>query len=560
MDEHDPVSNNTYSKSNLAKCSAGLLQFQDQEYQDYRTRFRSQLPEPQSDWMEPQYNHDHGSLQNPFSHEIVPQRNNDWDYPPNDMPEDHWQAPPPPMLPEPAYSSNWPSVPPPPPPSTWHGPPPMMPLPLPLHPPILIQPPPVLQAPYPPVRNDFFDYPSPYLPGLEPGPINHTQTPPRLRHLSSEPTFPRPLEKGHLIPPEVAPARGPAPRQQNKFIFNHHIKKGRSALVRRFFEADDDEESAGSVVPNSASGPPPVIHRAPEGPLQRVDCNPDVPLKTPEPPTKLVALPSPQSHSPPSRPATPKEMQEGIAIAPLSPIPQPPRESRPSVVEVTVPTPPITDSPGHDGLALVVIPIPVSQTSQRPPKATEPFEFLGLVGQGAYGKVFKARERATGALVALKKIKSEHAHDGFPVTGLREVKLLQSLKHDNVVALREMVSRKGDIYLNFEYVPHDLVGLLKQQHITLEHAHIKSLMHQLLKGLAYIHARGVLHRDLKAANLLVTANGTLKLADFGLARFYYKRNTKADYTNRVCTIWYRPPELMLGLTVYGPEVDIWSAG
>lgn len=337
--------------------------------------------------------------------------------------------------------------------------------------------------------------------------------------------------------------------------------------MRRFFEADDEEEPAGDGVPNSPSGLPPALHRAPDGPPQRVDLIPGILMTTPELPTKPVisptprpALPSPQSHSPSPRPATPKETQGGITLAPLTPVSKQLRDVKPSVAEVTGPTPPITDSPEHDGLALVVTPIPVSQTSLRLPKATEPFEFLGLVGQGAYGKVFKARERTTGALVALKKIKSEHAQDGFPVTGLREVKLLQSLKHDNVITLREMISRKGDIFLKFEYVPHDLVGLLKQQHITLEHAHIKSLMHQLLKGLAYIHVKGVLHRDLKAANLLVTANGTLKLADFGLARFYYKRNTKADYTNRVCTIWYRPPELMLGLTVYGPEIDIWSAG
>jgi hypothetical protein len=444
-----------------------------------------------------------------------------------------------------------------------------MPLPLPLHLPIPTQPPSIPQAPYPPVRNDFFDYSAPYVPGFEPSPINQAPAPAIPHDLSADPSFARPLEKAHPIPLDVVPARvparGPGTRQQSKVRFtSHHIKKGRSALVRRFFEADDEEESAGDVVPNSTSGLPPSIHRTPEEPLQQVNRAPDVPLTTPEIPAKPIiepaALPSPQSHSPPSRSATPKETQTSTAAALLSPVPQPPRESKPLVLEVTVPTPPITDSPEHDGLALVVTPIPVSQTSNRPPKATEPFEFLGLVGQGAYGKVFKARERATGALVALKKIKSEHAQEGFPVTGLREVKLLQSLKHENVVTLREMVNRKGDIFLEFEYVPHDLVGLLKQQHITLEHAHIKSLMYQLLKGLAYIHAKGVLHRDLKAANLLVTANGTLKLADFGLARFYYKRNAKADYTNRVCTIWYRPPELMLGLTVYGPEVDVWSAG
>lgn len=113
--------------------------------------------------------------------------------------------------------------------------------------------------------------------------------------------------------------------------------------------------------------------------------------------------------------------------------------------------------------------------------------------------------------------------------------------------------------MNFEYLEHDLVGLLLQNVFELKPEHKKSLAQQLLQGLEYIHSRGVLHRDLKAANLLVTRHGTLKLGDFGLARIYNKRK-KADYTNRVCTLLYRAPELMLGETVYSTELDIWSTG
>lgn len=106
---------------------------------------------------------------------------------------------------------------------------------------------------------------------------------------------------------------------------------------------------------------------------------------------------------------------------------------------------------------------------------------------------------------------------------------------------------------------HDLVGLLKQSEFTLLPEHIKSLTRQLCEGLAYVHSRSILHRDLKTSNLLVTGKGVLKLGDFGLARVFNKRKT-VDYTNRVCTYWYRAPELMLGETIYGPEIDIWSAG
>ena len=181
-----------------------------------------------------------------------------------------------------------------------------------------------------------------------------------------------------------------------------------------------------------------------------------------------------------------------------------------------------------------------------------------VVGSGTYGKVFKAIHVYTKQLVALKKIRMEGEKDGFPVTAVREIKLLQSLKHDNVVCLQEVMVEHNDCYMVFEYLSHDLTGLLNHPSFILENAHKKHLAKQLFEGLFYLHRRGVLHRDIKAANILISSTGQLKLADFGLARFYSKRG-QLDYTNRVITIWYRSPELLLGETQYGPEVDIWSA-
>ena len=181
-----------------------------------------------------------------------------------------------------------------------------------------------------------------------------------------------------------------------------------------------------------------------------------------------------------------------------------------------------------------------------------------VVGSGTYGKVFKAIHVYTKELAALKKIRMEGEKDGFPVTAVREIKLLQSLKHDNVVCLQEVMVESNDCFMVFEYLSHDLTGLLNHPTFKLEQPHKKHLGKQLFEGLNYLHRRGVLHRDIKAANILVSNRGQLKLADFGLARFYSKHG-QPDYTNRVITIWYRSPELLLGETQYGPAVDIWSA-
>jgi len=181
-----------------------------------------------------------------------------------------------------------------------------------------------------------------------------------------------------------------------------------------------------------------------------------------------------------------------------------------------------------------------------------------VVGAGTYGKVFKAIHIYTRDKVALKKIRMEGERDGFPITAVREIRLLQHLRHKHVVSLQEVMVEKNECFMVFEYLSHDLTGLINHPTFNLTPAHKKDLARQMFDGLDYLHRRGVLHRDIKAANILISNTGQLKYADFGLARFYTK-SRPLDYTNRVITIWYRPPELLLGETQYGPEVDVWSA-
>ncbi|GJJ07429.1 hypothetical protein Clacol_001631 [Clathrus columnatus] len=189
----------------------------------------------------------------------------------------------------------------------------------------------------------------------------------------------------------------------------------------------------------------------------------------------------------------------------------------------------------------------------------EVYKIVGQVGEGTFGKVYKAQNLISRAFVALKRLRMEGERDGFPVTAMREIKLLQYLRHPNIVTLHEMMVSKGHVYMVFEYMDHDLTGILSQTQFSFTPAHLKSLCRQMLAGLAYLHHKGVIHRDIKGSNILINNRGELRLADFGLARFYQKRR-RSDYTNRVITLWYRPPELLLGATVYGAEVDIWSAG
>ncbi|RDD38670.1 Cyclin-dependent kinase 9 [Trichoplax sp. H2] len=183
-------------------------------------------------------------------------------------------------------------------------------------------------------------------------------------------------------------------------------------------------------------------------------------------------------------------------------------------------------------------------------------------------EVFKARNRISKEFVALKRVLLGNEKEGFPITSLREIKILRALKHDNIVRLQEICRSKGtpqsrkrgSIYLVFEFCAHDLAGLLQNPQVKFNLSEIKRMMKHLLSGLFYIHSNKVLHRDLKAANVLVTRDGVLKLADFGLARVYSRKEKTHCFTNRVVTLWYRAPELLLGCRDYGPAIDMWAIG
>jgi serine/threonine protein kinase len=187
------------------------------------------------------------------------------------------------------------------------------------------------------------------------------------------------------------------------------------------------------------------------------------------------------------------------------------------------------------------------------------------IGEGTYGEVLLCREKKTGAIRAVKRIKTDQESDGFPITALREVMLLRGVYHENVVNLIEIVTErpthenglKGGTFLVFEYAEHDLTGLCDSDRVKLTPVHIKSFAKQLLQGLFYMHSCKLLHRDIKGQNLLVTKDGVLKICDFGLAR---KIKTKSKMTARVCTLWYRAPELLMGAKVYGFGIDVWAAG
>ncbi|MED6213911.1 hypothetical protein PIB30_098032 [Stylosanthes scabra] len=195
------------------------------------------------------------------------------------------------------------------------------------------------------------------------------------------------------------------------------------------------------------------------------------------------------------------------------------------------------------------------------PRRANTFEKLAKIGQGTYSNVYKARDLLSGKIVALKKVRFDNLEPESVKFMAREILVLRKLDHPNVVKLEGLVTSRMScsLYLVFEYMEHDLAGLAAAQGVKFTEPQVKCFMKQLLSGLEHCHSRGVLHRDIKGSNLLIDNEGILKIADFGLATFF-DPNKKQALTSRVVTLWYRPPELLLGATFYGVGVDLWSAG
>ncbi|KAB0405063.1 hypothetical protein E2I00_016547 [Balaenoptera physalus] len=179
---------------------------------------------------------------------------------------------------------------------------------------------------------------------------------------------------------------------------------------------------------------------------------------------------------------------------------------------------------------------------------------LEKLGEGTYATVYKGRSKLTENLVALKEIRLEH-EEGAPCTAIREVSLLKDLKHANIVTLHDIVHTDKSLTLVFEYLDKDLKQYMDDCGNIMSMHNVKLFLYQILRGLAYCHRRKVLHRDLKPQNLLINEKGELKLADFGLARA--KSVPTKTYSNEVVTLWYRPPDVLLGSSEYSTQIDMW---
>ncbi|XP_038237221.1 cyclin-dependent kinase 16 isoform X2 [Dermochelys coriacea] len=187
----------------------------------------------------------------------------------------------------------------------------------------------------------------------------------------------------------------------------------------------------------------------------------------------------------------------------------------------------------------------------------ETYMKLDKLGEGTYATVYKGKSKLTDNLVALKEIRLEH-EEGAPCTAIREVSLLKDLKHANIVTLHDIIHTEKSLTLVFEYLDKDLKQYLDDCGNLINMHNVKLFLFQLLRGLAYCHRQKVLHRDLKPQNLLINERGELKLADFGLARA--KSIPTKTYSNEVVTLWYRPPDILLGSTEYSTQIDMWGVG
>ncbi|KAH8372030.1 hypothetical protein KR093_009763 [Drosophila rubida] len=209
------------------------------------------------------------------------------------------------------------------------------------------------------------------------------------------------------------------------------------------------------------------------------------------------------------------------------------------------------------------IPLPNYYPGVQGCRSVEEFQCLNRIEEGTYGVVYRAKDKRTNEIVALKRLKMEKEKEGFPITSLREINTLLKGQHPNIVTVREIVvgSNMDKIFIVMDYVEHDLKSLMetmKQRKQSFFPGEVKCLTQQLLLAVAHLHDNWILHRDLKTSNLLLSHKGILKVGDFGLAREYGSPLKK--YTSLVVTLWYRAPELLLCSPEYSTPIDVWSVG
>uniref|UniRef100_A0A0D6QTT6 non-specific serine/threonine protein kinase n=1 Tax=Araucaria cunninghamii TaxID=56994 RepID=A0A0D6QTT6_ARACU len=184
------------------------------------------------------------------------------------------------------------------------------------------------------------------------------------------------------------------------------------------------------------------------------------------------------------------------------------------------------------------------------------YRFTKELGDGTYGTVWKAYNRSTNEIVAIKKMKRKY-YSWEECMNLREVKSLRKMNHPNIVKLKEVVRENdNNLYFVFEYMECNLYQLMKDKVKLFPESKIRNWCFQIFQALAYMHQRGYFHRDLKPENLLVTKD-VIKIADFGLAREVF---SQPPFTEYVSTRWYRAPEVLLQSSTYGSAVDMWAMG
>jgi cyclin-dependent kinase 2 len=201
------------------------------------------------------------------------------------------------------------------------------------------------------------------------------------------------------------------------------------------------------------------------------------------------------------------------------------------------------------------------------------YEIEMKIGEGVYGIVYKALNKDTNKIVALKVTKRQEdeptlnnkADVGLCSTSIREAAILKHLKHPNILCIENIFVERSRFYMSFEYMDEDLNKFIKRS-VKMRHhqaskwpAQVKSLMYQIFSAMAYCRTQSVMHRDLKLQNILIDRDTQqLKVCDFGLARQTYTNGKQL--TREVVSLWYRAPEIMLGMKHYSYPIDVWSIG
>ncbi|KAK8945045.1 Cyclin-dependent kinase F-4 [Platanthera zijinensis] len=183
------------------------------------------------------------------------------------------------------------------------------------------------------------------------------------------------------------------------------------------------------------------------------------------------------------------------------------------------------------------------------------YTLIKEVGDGTFGSVWRAINKLSGEVVAVKKMKRKY-YTWEECMSLREIKSLRRMNHPNIVKLKEAIRENDILYFVFEYMECNLYQLMKDRAKLFLEAEIRNWCYQIFQGLSYMHRRGYFHRDLKPENLLVTKE-IIKIADFGLAR---ESCSQPPYTEYVSTRWYRAPEVLLQSSSYDAAVDMWAMG